>query len=1211
MSNDNQTRGLELFKLAAAGLLALSTIGAAVAVGTPANETIRNIASATYFDVNGNEYGVDSPESTIQVAAVYSANILQDESTSGAPGTTVYFPHLLSNTGNATDIIHVCGSDYLAGVIGVDDDDASTACANWQIHQDGVINGAGNGQPDPGEQRISVGDDDGVCTEENTITLPADSHVNLVISCSIPIGAAANAVIGVTITAQAEQGTGNQLVGSVFDYTDGVDGGTNGRDGQDDTNNDIVTVTFDASLTESKSATYDDNSTPNNHDDDSVEYVLTIGNNGGSAATNVFVYDFLDPRTHDVDPNGDGIDADDLLQVQDLVAPGSTAFQIIPVDVGQDLTTLVDASDIFPGGVTMPDAVARTNPFGAPTLAIVVYYASIPQANTRNITFGIDTVDGLLPQTVDVLDRIDNTFNTVSAETPDDRSNETQLSVDSIYGGAIGDTGIGASLGVNDGGDDDATDGEDDEDLADTQFVDVAPNGAMVLFRNEITNDGTVADCFTIRVVGGADGQAIADNYLTDDARLDADSATGFPAGTAFSVYDATNSNQVVGNCGGEVGVNLIPGQTLTVVIRAGLPSTYFGTNNLVATTIINSTGAIAASLHTAVTGTTPGITSGPTSGVGTGPNDTEYWDVKAELLGAVAPPAGDLSNDSADGNSAENKHPVPLENIRINGNDALSPTTTLGGAIGGTVDFTLVVQNDSGQNDTFQLTSGSALQAISEAASASPGSPSADTTLAALLPGWSVQFLDSGNSPASSTISLGPNSFQVITARVTVPSLASQALYNHDLAALTAEGSDVNGSGSQAGSSVGISANDVVGGDDGAGDYAIFFRIQSLASGATDIKLDSVQVAETELVVLTEDNNGTVQPGGTIEYAHQLINQGNTDEIVHLYTDQSGNADGWNHIILVPVAVGGDANTTTLVPLAGLIDGGFVVIVDPVLGPIQVAVTAPQTPDLGGGDDTYVGIPLISGQYIDLVDRVNAPTNAPDGYTDTVTIGGVYDFGDDNDPVAERTDITNVQLGQVRLIKTNAVDHDCDGDVSSEFVDATGVRGVPGSDIEPGFLPTGASNIFRVDNLAQVQPGECVIWRIVAKNEGAAVLTDLVITDASPDFTSYISGTMSTCVGGPTDATCTADADYFEFAAAAEDGVTGNGTTPAHFALTTFTAGGTVLATDPVTSTNEADFRFFVGQADVGDLDADRALEGGDLAPNQEVSIRFSTRVE
>lgn len=1197
-----------MFKLAGAGLLALSTIGAAVAVGTPANETIRNIASATYYDANNNQYDVDSPESTIQVAAVYSANILQDETTSGAPGTTVYFPHVLSNTGNSDDIFHVCGSDYLDGVIGVSDADVSTPCTNWEIYQDGAINGAGNGQPDPGEQRLSLRGAGGVCTEENTITLPADGSVNLVISCAIPVGAGAGDVIGVTIEAEAEQGTGSAVDGSVFDYTDGVDGGTNGRDTLDDTNNDVVTVTFDASLTESKAVTYDDNSadplasgdTPNDNDDDGVDYVLTIGNNGGSAATDVFVYDFLDPRTHDVDLDDSGvIDVADIAAVEGLTAPGSAYFEVIPVAGGADLTALVDADPDFAsdmplvGGLT----VVRNNPYADDTLAIVVYYVSIPHTNTRSVSFGIDTEDGLVPATVDVLDRIDNTFSTVSNENEDDESNETRVSVDPNYGGAIGDTGD--SLGgngfndgtdvVNDGGDDDTNDNADDEDLADTQTVDIAPHGSTVLFRNEITNDGTVTDCFTIDVVGGSAGQAIAESYLTADARLAAAApATGFPTGTAFSVYDTTDTNQIVGNCGGEVGVNLNPGQTIEVVIRATLPLGYFGTNNLVATTIVNSTGAIAASLHTSVDGTTPGITTGAVA-------DTEYWDVKAELLGEVTPPAGDLTNDAADGDILTNTHALPLVSLAGGGNDALIPTNTEVGALGGTVDFTLVVQNDSGQNDTFQLSAGSALQAITLAAAASPGSPSDDSTLAPLLAGWNVDFLNASNALISSTISLGPNQTQVITARVTVPALASQALYNHDLAALTAENSDVNGSLINGGG--GIDANDEVDGDlDGNGEYAIFFRIESLASGATDIKLDSVQVAETELVVLTEDNNGTVQPGGTIEYAHQLINQGNTDEIVHLYTNQSGNPDGWNHIILVPVPVGGDPLNTVLVPLASLTTGDDVVIVDPVAGPIIVQVTAPQTPtaggELGAGDDNYVGLPLTPGQYIDLTDRVNAPTNAPDGYTDTVTIGAEYDVGTDNDAVAERTDITNVQLGQVRLVKTNAVDADCDGILENGISDASTDDGAT--------LPTGASNEFRVDNLAEVEPGQCVIWRIVAKNEGTAVITDLVITDSNPDFTSYVDSTVATCNGGPTDFTCDTTAEFDGFAA--EDGATAN--TPGHFALTNLVSGS-------LAGINEVDFRFFVGQANVAGVNVDRTLEGGELAPNEEVTITFSTRVE
>ena len=82
-------------------------------------------------------------------------------------------------------------------------------------------------------------------------------------------------------------------------------------------------------------------------------------------------------------------------------------------------------------------------------------------------------------------------------------------------------------------------------------------------------------------------------------------------------------------------------------------------------------------------------------------------------------------------------------------------------------------------------------------------------------------------------------------------------------------------------------------------------------------------------------------------------------------------------------------------------------------------------------------------------------------------------------------TDTTNVIGGQIRLDKDQALDANCDGD----FGDA-------------------AAGLFRADsagyatsNLSAL-PGECIMYRIVATNEGVSAVTGITINDATPAFT-------------------------------------------------------------------------------------------------------------
>ena len=90
-----------LFLLSA---LAALNCNRAYAAPPPAGTSIGNQASATYADALGNaQTPVTSNTVVTTVAQVASFTLTADQSKPGAPGTSVYFPHTLTNTGNGSD----------------------------------------------------------------------------------------------------------------------------------------------------------------------------------------------------------------------------------------------------------------------------------------------------------------------------------------------------------------------------------------------------------------------------------------------------------------------------------------------------------------------------------------------------------------------------------------------------------------------------------------------------------------------------------------------------------------------------------------------------------------------------------------------------------------------------------------------------------------------------------------------------------------------------------------------------------------------------------------------------------------------------------------------------------------------------------------------------------------------------------------------------
>ena len=93
---------------------------------------------------------------------------------------------------------------------------------------------------------------------------------------------------------------------------------------------------------------------------------------------------------------------------------------------------------------------------------------------------------------------------------------------------------------------------------------------------------------------------------------------------------------------------------------------------------------------------------------------------------------------------------------------------------------------------------------------------------------------------------------------------------------------------------------------------------------------------------------------------------------------------------------------------------------------------------------------------------------------TAIVKNGSGADACDSPEPAAQSVvDTTNVMTAQIRLLKEQGLDAKCDGVVDLAF---------------------SATQI-------QVKPGECVIYRVQASNQGVDEVTNVIMNDSTPAF--------------------------------------------------------------------------------------------------------------
>lgn len=318
----------------------------------------------------------------------------------------------------------------------------------------------------------------------------------------------------------------------------------------------------------------------------------------------------------------------------------------------------------------------------------------------------------------------------------------------------------------------------------------------------------------------------------------------------------------------------------------------------------------------------------------------------------------------------------------------------------GSTGRVTLVIANSSSVADTYNL------------------SATTDGTLGTVtLPaGWSVVFRDSNNNIVANTGVVNAGTSRTFYADVTAPA-------------------------------------------DATAGFDVYFRALSPSTSASDALHDAISVSTTRSLTLSPSNTGQTTAGGTIVYAHTIVNTGNTTE-----------GDGVNST----VALG---HTST---------AGFTSVVhwdrnnDGVLDPADPVVTS-LAALTGGTNGASTGAGLSPGESARLFVKVTTAPGSAAGLTDTTTLTatttGVVN-GVAAPSVASVTDTTSVVASSVTLVKTHALDQACDGTADHAFTAAN--------------FGTGAF------------PGACLRYQIVATNTGSTDITSLVISDATPTYTTY-----------------------------------------------------------------------------------------------------------
>lgn len=235
-----------------------------------------------------------------------------------------------------------------------------------------------------------------------------------------------------------------------------------------------------------------------------------------------------------------------------------------------------------------------------------------------------------------------------------------------------------------------------------------------------------------------------------------------------------------------------------------------------------------------------------------------------------------------------------------------------------------------------------------------------------------------------------------------------------------------------------------------GAG-FPVWFAIESPINHQGDVIKDQVVLGAMRSLVLINDQQGQIQPGGTMVYLHSLKNMGSVTEgdaagEVLLTVTPQNSSDGFTYSLYYDVNNNGQLDASD----------------------VQASDLATITGNAG----------LAPNQRIQLLLKVQAPSSVTDGSTsqadlNVTPVGTVQGL---TLAALKNTDLTTVSSSQLRLVKSQLKDENCN-------------------------ISSFASMAYSVAPV-QVKPDQCVVYRLSVKNEGATAVNAVVIQDVVPAFT-------------------------------------------------------------------------------------------------------------
>ena len=350
---------------------------------------------------------------------------------------------------------------------------------------------------------------------------------------------------------------------------------------------------------------------------------------------------------------------------------------------------------------------------------------------------------------------------------------------------------------------------------------------------------------------------------------------------------------------------------------------------------------------------------------------------------------------------------------------------TTVAVNPGSVATFGLRVQNTGGVSDSFDLSYNTGTGAYSNTA------PFAFTTPAAGA--YAVTFYrDNGSTCASlgaqlnNTGVIAPGVTVNVCALVTVPAGSAAATTSYFFRALS----------------------------------PTTFTGSSFTASSADVKHDALTVNTLRSVSITPNNSGQIFPGGSIQYCHTVKNSGNGNETLSLTQANQSlfGTTGWAQFATAYV----DTNSNCV------LDGTESAV------PLTQTVLPAQV--------------FTPGQTKNIIVVVQAPGAASAGQTNvnTFTLAPAAAFAATDVVNLTATDTTVIVVGQVQLVKDQALDNTCTAALSN-------------------------ATTFVQTQIPAAAPGVCIVYRVTATNIGTQSVNTVVINDTSPPNTTLHAAAVGT----------------------------------------------------------------------------------------------------